>query len=91
MSKSCHGSLEDLVKCLRASDCMQVGCMQQCLASSMSSGPWLIHRAALQKEGKTVTDCALTVEECQKYRAAHARCKRSQIDARSRIQGNKSY
>eukprot|EP00891_Asterochloris_glomerata_P008431 jgi/Astpho2/8431/e_gw1.00123.71.1_t len=66
MSKSCHGSLEDLVKCLRASDCMQ-------------------------KEGKTVTECALTVEECQKYRAAHARCKRSQIDARSRIQGNKSY
>ena len=65
--------------------------MQQSLAACMSSGPCLIVCAAIQKEGKTVTECALTVEQCQKYRAAHARCKRSQIDARSRIQGNKSY
>ena len=36
MSKSCHGSLEVLVKCLRASDCMQVSCRQQTkLASCM--------------------------------------------------------
>ncbi|KAL3144003.1 hypothetical protein ABBQ32_003811 [Trebouxia sp. C0010 RCD-2024] len=66
MSKSCQGSLEDLVRCLRGSDCMQ-------------------------KEGKDVTKCALTVPECQKYREAHVRCKLGQLDARTRIQGNKSY
>ena len=45
----------------------------------------------VQKEGKDVTKCALIVPECQKYREAHVRCKLGQLDARSRIQGNKSY
>lgn len=43
-----------------------------------------------QKEGKDVTKCALVVPECQKYREAHVRCKLGQLDARTRIQGNKS-
>ncbi|KAF6255338.1 cytochrome c oxidase assembly protein PET191 [Scenedesmus sp. NREL 46B-D3] len=41
---------------------------------------------------KTVTQCAEELpEECNSLRYALFACKRGQVDARSRIQGNKGY
>ncbi|KAK9820435.1 hypothetical protein WJX72_010335 [[Myrmecia] bisecta] len=64
MSTSCHGLLEQLVQCLRESDCFK-------------------------KEHKDIKRCAREAEECSGLRFAYFKCKRGQIDPRSRIQGNK--
>jgi cytochrome c oxidase assembly factor 5 len=46
----------------------------------------------LQEKKKTVTQCAEELpEECESLRYALFACKRGQVDARSRIQGNKGY
>lgn len=45
-----------------------------------------------QEERRSVTDCAATrPEECEALRYALFACRRGQVDARSRIQGNKGY
>ena len=43
----------------------------------------------LQAQGKSVTHCAGAAPECAALRATLFHCKRSSVDARSRIQGNK--
>ena len=45
----------------------------------------------MQKEGKTVKECARTAEECKGLRTSYFTCKRGQMDARNRILGNKGY
>jgi hypothetical protein len=42
-----------------------------------------------QAQGKSVTHCAGAAPECAALRATLFHCKRSSVDARSRIQGNK--
>jgi cytochrome c oxidase assembly factor 5 len=45
-----------------------------------------------QERKKTVTECAEELpEQCNSLRYALFACKRGQMDARSRIQGNKGY
>ena len=45
-----------------------------------------------QDERRSVVECADTKpEECESLRYALFACKRGQVDARSRIQGNKGY
>ncbi|KAI3428052.1 hypothetical protein D9Q98_006437 [Chlorella vulgaris] len=45
----------------------------------------------VKQDNKTVTECAKEVEECQGLRNAYSACKRGQLDARSRLRGNKGY
>eukprot|EP00879_Flechtneria_rotunda_P006757 GHRR01007101.1.p1 GENE.GHRR01007101.1~~GHRR01007101.1.p1 ORF type:complete len:167 (+),score=8.91 GHRR01007101.1:19-519(+) len=48
--------------------------------------------ACYKERKKTVTDCSAELpEECSALRYALFACKRGQVDARSRIQGNKGY
>ncbi|KAF8056478.1 digeranylgeranylglyceryl phosphate synthase [Scenedesmus sp. PABB004] len=48
--------------------------------------------ACFKEGGKTVTQCAERLpEECNSLRYALFACKRGQMDARTRIQGNKGY
>lgn len=44
-----------------------------------------------QQEGKPIKQCALEVKECNGLRNSYAACKRGQVDARSRLRGNKGY
>ena len=45
-----------------------------------------------QEQHRSVTDCATTKpEECEALRYALFACRRGQVDARTRIQGNKGY
>ena len=43
------------------------------------------------QEGKPIKQCAKEVKECEGLRNAYSACKRGQIDARSRLRGNKGY
>ena len=43
------------------------------------------------QEGKPIKECAKEVKECEGLRNAYSACKRGQIDARSRLRGNKGY
>lgn len=55
-------------------------------------GPAHAAPCCLQGRKKTVTQCAEELpEECNALRYALFACKRGQMDARSRIQGNKGY
>jgi hypothetical protein len=58
------------------------------LPAAAAHGTTLIR--AMQ-DNKTVTECAKEVEECQGLRNAYSACKRGQLDARSRLRGNKGY
>ena len=52
-------------------------------ASFPAPAPW--------QEGKDIKTCAKEVKECDGLRNAYSACKRGQIDARSRLRGNKGY
>ncbi|KAL4443481.1 hypothetical protein ABPG75_011218 [Micractinium tetrahymenae] len=43
------------------------------------------------KEGKPIKECAKQAPECDGLRNAYSACKRGQLDARSRLRGNKGY
>ncbi len=43
------------------------------------------------QEGKPIKDCAKQAPECDGLRNAYSACKRGQLDARSRLRGNKGY
>lgn len=45
----------------------------------------------MQKEHKDIKTCAKEVKECDGLRNSYAACKRGQVDARSRLRGNKGY
>lgn len=45
----------------------------------------------MQKEGKPIKECAKEVKECEGLRNSYSACKRGQLDARSRLRGNKGY
>ncbi|EFN58189.1 hypothetical protein CHLNCDRAFT_20514 [Chlorella variabilis] len=45
----------------------------------------------MKTEGKPISECAKEVPECQGLRNAYSACKRGQLDARSRLRGNKGY
>ena len=45
--------------------------------------------ACLQVHHKDVRTCAKEVDECSHLRLAYYNCKRGQVDARTRIAGNK--
>ena len=45
----------------------------------------------MQKDGKTVKQCAKDAKECAGLRYSYYQCKRGQLDARTRITGNKGY
>ncbi|KAI8476225.1 MAG: cytochrome c oxidase assembly protein PET191 [Monoraphidium minutum] len=46
----------------------------------------------MKEQHKSVTECsAAKPEECESLRYALFACRRGQVDARTRIQGNKGY
>lgn len=51
----------------------------------------LLDPPASQVEKKDVKTCAQEVEECAGLRYAYFSCKRGQLDARTRLRGNKGY
>lgn len=52
----------------------------------------IINGLQVQVEGKTATECTKEdIEECASLRYALFVCRRGQVDARTRIQGNKGY
>ena len=97
MSKSCKGLLQQLVKCLRESDCVQVLPARTqrgaCAHARPEALPTTPRPPALspQVEGKDIRECAQAVPECAGLRTAYFTCKRGQVDPRSRILGNKGY
>ncbi len=48
-------------------------------------------RPSLPQEHKDIRTCAKEVKECDGLRNSYAACKRGQVDARSRLRGNKGY
>ena len=48
-------------------------------------------RPTLCQEHKDIKTCAKEVKECDGLRNSYAACKRGQVDARSRLRGNKGY
>ena len=48
-------------------------------------------RPPLPQEHKDIRTCAKEVKECDGLRNSYAACKRGQVDARSRLRGNKGY
>jgi cytochrome c oxidase assembly factor 5 len=48
-------------------------------------------RCCALQEGKPIKECAREVKECEGLRNAYSACKRGQLDARSRLRGNKGY
>lgn len=48
-------------------------------------------RVSSQKQHRSIKDCAKHCEECEGLRFALFQCKRGQLDARTRIPGNKGY
>lgn len=63
---------------------------KQCVPSVHSTSTTIPY--TLQEQNKSATDCAATrPEECESLRYALFACRRGQVDARSRIQGNKGY
>ena len=50
-----------------------------------------IAAALLLQEGKPIKECAREVKECEGLRNSYSACKRGQLDARSRLRGNKGY
>lgn len=49
------------------------------------------HTPHTVQEGKPIKQCASEVKECDGLRNAYSACKRGQLDARSRLRGNKGY
>ena len=60
------------------------------LASS-SLNPWANHPDGNVQEGKPIRQCAQEAAQCNGLRNAYTACKRGQMDARSRLRGNKGY
>lgn len=107
MSKSCKGLLKELVKCLRESDCMQKvrSATGASVGASHWLGGAVLARTDRRpapstprcpthpsgQEHKDIKTCAQEVKECEGLRNSYAACKRGQVDARSRLRGNKGY
>lgn len=92
MSEACHLVLERFVSCLRASDCIKVCNHLQfslCISPVESSTGNKVYCYDMQVHHKDVKVCAQEVDECSHMRVAYYNCKRGQLDARTRIAGNK--
>ena len=48
-------------------------------------------RCCALQEGKPIKECAREVKQCEGLRNAYSACKRGQLDARSRLRGNRGY
>lgn len=51
----------------------------------------MIQPLARAQEGKPIRECAKEVKACEGLRNSYSACKRGQLDARSRLRGNKGY
>lgn len=107
MSTSCSGLMTAYVDCLRQTACYKVigrglgsrrlqrvlccECAAALLPPTTAPSRSCLVRAK-QERKRTVTQCAEELpEECNPLRYALFACKRGQMDARTRIQGNKGY
>lgn len=92
MSEACHNVLERFVSCLRESDCIKV-CIIFFDISNVLREKHTAYTTSctmlMQVHHKDVRTCAKEVEECSQFRLAYYNCKRGQVDARTRIPGNK--
>ena len=78
MAKSCKEIAEALVDCLKTSKCVRDGGgLRKCLGGPEGAG-----------EG---AGAGAGLAECQELRAAYFTCKRSGLDMRTRIKGQKVY
>lgn len=96
MPTACHGLLEDFVKCVRNSDCYKVQSSAAIAPSApvkcraVSTGAE-VRFALIQVEKRSIKDCAREVQDCEALRCSLYACRRGQLDARTRIAGNKGY
>ena len=90
MPAACHGLLEDFVKCLRETDCYKVpsGCRA---STACYQGVHPDHASNAQVEKRSIKDCAKEIQSCEALRYSLYACRRGQLDARTRIAGNKGY
>ncbi len=94
MSKACQNVLEQFVRCLRESDCMKArnNCyfpLIDCALKVMSILKFPCLSWTLQVQNKSIKTCAKEEESCANFRFSYYNCKRGQLDARTRISGNK--
>jgi cytochrome c oxidase assembly factor 5 len=98
MSTSCSGLVRSYVACLRETPCMKVrtAVVAAAVAAPLYLAPQLsplpLPPLLAQEQHRSVTECAATrPDECEALRYALFTCRRGQVDARTRIQGNKGY
>ena len=81
MSKSCKGMLEEMLECAEQSKCYSPENgrdLEFCVTALLSSS----ESDATTKHG---------LDECMTKKQLYLKCKRGQMDMRTRIRGNKGY
>ena len=81
MSKSCKGMLEEMLECAEQSECYSPENgrdLKFCVTALLSSS----ESDATTKHG---------LDECMTKKQLYLKCKRGQMDMRTRIRGNKGY
>jgi len=95
MSKSCKGMLDEMLKCVEQSEC--------CCRATKTTTPRgeeegdkrkdsleFCVNALMHSDDETKVT-ALGLDECVVKKQVYLKCKRGQMDMRTRIRGNKGY
>ena len=97
MSKSCKGMLDEMLKCVEQSEC--------CCRATKTTTPRGEEEGDKRKDYYSLEFCvnalmhsddetkvtALGLDECVVKKQVYLKCKRGQMDMRTRIRGNKGY
>ena len=93
MSKSCKGMLDEMLKCVEQSECC---CATKTTRNGEEGGKRKDHSLefcvnALMHSDDETKVTALGLDECVVKAQVYLKCKRGQMDMRTRIRGNKGY
>ena len=95
MSKSCKGMLDEMLKCVEQSECC---CATKTTSRGEEEGDKrkdyysleFCVNALMHSDDETKVT-ALGLDECVVKQQVYLKCKRGQMDMRTRIRGNKGY
>jgi len=100
MSKSCKGMLDEMLKCVEQSECCR--CATKTTTTTTPRGEEegdkrkdyysleFCVNALMHSDDETKVT-ALGLDECVVKKQVYLKCKRGQMDMRTRIRGNKGY
>jgi cytochrome c oxidase assembly factor 5 len=94
MSKSCKGMLDEMLKCVEQSECC---CATKTTTTTLGEEGGkrkdlleFCVNALMHSDDETKVT-ALGLDECVVKKQVYLKCKRGQMDMRTRIRGNKGY